>query len=89
MQQNVTYLIRREQKDICAGGVHLVTLTRMNGLLLHSLDLQRLELLIENLTLKIINMSSDFSASRRIYIYQIHDNTLVDWKAVCQSIDQL
>ena len=43
-------LVGREQEDVRARGVHLVTLSRMDGLLLHSLDLQGLHLLIEDLT---------------------------------------
>ena len=45
-------LVCREQEDVGAGRVHLVTLPRVNGLLLHSLDLERLQLLIEDLTLE-------------------------------------
>jgi hypothetical protein len=47
-----TYLVGREQEDIGARRVHLVTLTRMDGLLLHRLDLERLQFLIKHLTLE-------------------------------------
>jgi hypothetical protein len=47
----VTDLISGEKKNVCARRVHLVTLTRMNSLLLYSLDLQGFKLLIEDLTL--------------------------------------
>ena len=46
-----TYLVSREQEDIGARGVHLVTLSRLNSLLLNGLNLQRLQLLIKDLTL--------------------------------------
>ena len=48
-------LVGQEQEDICARRAHLVTLTRVNGLLLDSLDLQRLELLVEHLALRTID----------------------------------
>ena len=44
-------LVRAEEDDVCARGVHLVTLTRMDRLLLDRLDLQGFQLLIEDLTL--------------------------------------
>jgi len=46
------YLVCREEKNIGTGGVHLVTLTRVNGLLLNRFDLKGFELLIKYLTLK-------------------------------------
>ena len=46
-----TYLVSREQEDIGAREVHLVTLSRVNSLLLNGLNLQRLQLLIKDLTL--------------------------------------
>lgn len=42
--------VRGEEQDVGARRVHLVGFTRMNRLFLDSLDLQRLELLIEHLT---------------------------------------
>ena len=45
------YFICREQKNICARRIHLVTLTRVDRLFLDCLDLKGLELLIEDLTL--------------------------------------
>ena len=42
-------LVRGEQQDVRAGGVHLVRLARVDGLLLHRLDLQRVQLLVEHL----------------------------------------
>jgi hypothetical protein len=44
-------LVCGEKKDVGARGVHLVTLSGMDGLLLHRLDLKGFEFLIENLTL--------------------------------------
>ena len=44
-----THLVRREEEDIGTGRIHLVTLTRVNCLLLHSLDLQWLQLLVKHL----------------------------------------
>ena len=41
-----------EQEDVRARRVHLVTLTRMESLLLHGFDLKRFKLLVEDLTLK-------------------------------------
>ncbi len=41
-----------EQEDVHARRVHLVTLTRMESLLLHGFDLKRFKLLVEDLTLK-------------------------------------
>lgn len=38
-----------EEQDVCAGGVHLVGLARVDGLLLHSLDLKRIQLLVKDL----------------------------------------
>lgn len=38
-------LVRREQQDVGAAAVHLVRLTRVDGLLLHRLNLQRIQLL--------------------------------------------
>ena len=43
-------LVGGEEEDIGAGRVHLVTLTRVDCLLLDGLDLKRLELLVEHLT---------------------------------------
>lgn len=42
-------LVRGEEQDVRAGGVHLVRLARVDGLLLHRLDLQRVQLLVEHL----------------------------------------
>mmetsp|Transcript_19228 Transcript_19228/g.59304 ORF Transcript_19228/g.59304 Transcript_19228/m.59304 type:complete len:391 (-) Transcript_19228:3185-4357(-) len=42
-------LVRRKQQDVRARGVHLVTLARVDGLLLHVLDLEGVELLVEHL----------------------------------------
>ena len=42
-------LVRREQHHIGARRVHLVRLSRVDGLLLHGLNLQRVELLVEHL----------------------------------------
>ena len=42
-------LVRSEQQNVGARRVHLVALARMDGLLLHHLDLERIELLIEHL----------------------------------------
>jgi len=42
-------LVRREEHHVRAGGVHLVRLARVDGLLLHRLDLQRVQLLVEDL----------------------------------------
>jgi hypothetical protein len=39
-----------EQKDIGTRRVHLVTLSGMDGLLLHGLNTESLELLVEDLT---------------------------------------
>ena len=39
-----------EQQDVSTRTVHLVRLSGMDGLLLHSLDTQSLQLLVENLT---------------------------------------
>ena len=50
-------LVRREQEDVGAGRVHLVTLTRVNSLLLDSLNLEWLEFLVEHLTLGMTRMS--------------------------------
>ena len=52
-----THLVRREQQDICTRRVHLVTLTRVDGLLLDRLDLKGLQLLIEDLTLTYTSVS--------------------------------
>ena len=41
-------LVRREQQDVGAGRVHLVTLARVDGLLLHRLDVERVELLVKD-----------------------------------------
>ena len=49
-------LVCREQEDVGAGRVHLVTLTRVNSLLLDSLNLEWLEFLVEHLTLKMTRM---------------------------------
>jgi hypothetical protein len=38
-----------EEEDVRAGRVHLVRLAWMNGLLLHRLDLQRVQLLVKHL----------------------------------------
>jgi hypothetical protein len=43
--------VRREEKDVGARRVHLVTFARMNGFLLDGLDLKWFKFLIENLTL--------------------------------------
>lgn len=51
MKNGVANLVGREQKDVSARRVHLVTLSRMDGLLLDSLYLQWFELLIEHLAL--------------------------------------
>jgi len=62
----MTYLVCGEQEDVGAGRVHLVTLTRVNGLLLHGFDLERFEFLVENLTLEatyLINPKLDSSTS--------------------------
>ena len=45
-----TYLVCREEQDIRTRGVHLVTLTRVNCLLLDGLDLEWFEFLVEHLT---------------------------------------
>jgi len=42
-------LERRKQEDVGAGGVHLVRFARVDGLLLHRLDLQGVQLLVEHL----------------------------------------
>ena len=41
-----------EQEDVRARRVHLVTLMRMDSLLLHGFDLKRFKLLVKDLTLK-------------------------------------
>ena len=51
------YLVRREEQYIRARRVHLVTLTRVNSLLLDSLNLEWLEFLVEHLTLGMTRMS--------------------------------
>ena len=38
-----------KEQDVCAGRVHFVGLARMDGLLLHSLNLQRVQLLVKYL----------------------------------------
>ena len=38
-----------KQQDVCTGGVHLVGLARVDGLLLHSLNLQGIQLLVKYL----------------------------------------
>ncbi len=42
-------LVGCEQQDVCTGGVHLVRLPRMDGLLLHRLDLESVQLLVKDL----------------------------------------
>eukprot|EP00964_Phaeocystis_antarctica_P078146 scaffold48598_cov65-Phaeocystis_antarctica.AAC.1 len=42
-------LVRGEEQNVGAARVHLVRLARVDGLLLHGLDLERVELLVENL----------------------------------------
>lgn len=42
-------LVRGEEEDVGAGRVHLVRLPGVDGLLLHRLDLQSVQLLIEHL----------------------------------------
>mmetsp|Transcript_35223 Transcript_35223/g.88355 ORF Transcript_35223/g.88355 Transcript_35223/m.88355 type:complete len:558 (+) Transcript_35223:1414-3087(+) len=42
-------LVRRKQQDVRAGRVHLVAFARVDGLLLHRLDLQRVQLLVKHL----------------------------------------
>mmetsp|Transcript_12178 Transcript_12178/g.50989 ORF Transcript_12178/g.50989 Transcript_12178/m.50989 type:complete len:398 (+) Transcript_12178:2351-3544(+) len=42
-------LVRREQKDVRARRVHLVRLARVDGFLLHRLNLQRVQLLVKHL----------------------------------------
>ncbi len=49
---SIAHLVCGEQEDICARRVHLVTLTRVDGLLLHRFDLEGFKLLVENLTLE-------------------------------------
>jgi hypothetical protein len=48
----------------------------MNGLLLHSLDLQGLKFLIENLTLAQVSMMKLYTSRKRTY--KIHNNTFVN-----------
>lgn len=43
-------LVRREEEDVGARRVHLVRFSRVDRLLLHRLDRETLELLVENLT---------------------------------------
>ena len=45
-------LVGGEQEDVRTGRVHLVTFTRVDGLLLDRLDLKGLELLVKHLTLR-------------------------------------
>jgi hypothetical protein len=70
-------LVRGEKKDVGARGVHLVTLSRMNGLLLHSLDLKGLQFLIEDLTLYLYVSCGTTAQPHRAH--QIHDYALVNW----------
>ena len=49
---SMTDLVCGKQKDICARRVHLVTLTRVDCLLLYRFNLEWFELLVENLTLE-------------------------------------
>jgi hypothetical protein len=48
----------------------------MNGLFLHSLDLQGLQLLIKNLALRSVNCGSETEPEERTY--KIHNDTLMD-----------
>jgi hypothetical protein len=50
-QERATDLVRREEQDVRTRRVHLVTLTRVDGLLLYGFDLKRLQLLVEDLAL--------------------------------------
>mmetsp|Transcript_569 Transcript_569/g.1265 ORF Transcript_569/g.1265 Transcript_569/m.1265 type:complete len:352 (-) Transcript_569:2863-3918(-) len=42
-------LVRSKQQNVCAGRIHLVRLPRMDGLLLHHLDLQSVQLEVKHL----------------------------------------
>ena len=56
--QGALYLVGREQQDISAWRIHLVTLSRMDSFLLHCLYLQWFQFLIKNLTLEDKKLSS-------------------------------
>lgn len=45
-------LVGCEEQDVGTGGVHLVGLPGVDGLLLHSLNLQSIQFLIKHLTAK-------------------------------------
>jgi hypothetical protein len=64
---SITYLVCGEQEDVRARRVHLVTLTRMDGLLLHSFNLERFKLLVENLTLEVTQLINPQLDSQALY----------------------
>ena len=82
-KEHPTYLVVREQENIGAKRVHLVTLTRMDSFLLYSLELQWLQILIEHLTLE----ESEYlypSYRSSSCTYQIHDDTIMNCENTCQ-----
>ena len=63
----MAHLICGEQEYVRARRVHLVTLTGMDCLLLHGFDLERFELLVEDLTLKVTQFINSQLDSQVIY----------------------
>jgi hypothetical protein len=53
---SMAYLVCGEQEDVRARRVHLVTLTRVDSLLLNGFNLERFKLLVENLTLEVTQL---------------------------------
>ena len=51
-EREAILIVCGEQEDVRARRVHLVTLMRMDSLLLHGFDLKWFKLLVEDLTLK-------------------------------------
>jgi hypothetical protein len=51
------YLVSRKEQNVCARGVHLIALTRVNGFFLHGFNLQGFKFLIENLTLAMVKVN--------------------------------
>jgi hypothetical protein len=66
-RRSIAYLVCGEQEDVRARRVHLVTLTWMDGLLLHGFYLKRFKLLVENLTLEITQLIDPQLDSQALY----------------------
>lgn len=77
-------LVRREEESVGAGRVHLVRLAGVDGFLLHVLDVQRVQLLIEDLQyMERVGDTSYCATSETLYsaVSRLSLQGVYEWKS--------